>query len=80
MVDQKVLRQTMATILCVSLEKITEDSSMDTIPGWDSLKHMNLVLAIEDEFQVCIPDDDAANITSYQLIKMVLEELLGEVA
>ena len=47
----------------------------DTIKSWDSLKHINLVLALEEEFGVSIPDEEAANITSYTLIKLVLEEL-----
>ena len=37
---------------------------------------MNLVIALEEEFGVSIPDDEAANITSYALIRVVLEELI----
>ena len=66
----------MATLLTVDVGAIDEDASMDTIPTWDSLRHMNLVLALEEEFKVSIPDEDAGNITSYKLIKLVLEELL----
>ncbi len=67
----------MASILEINLSEINEQSSMDTIDNWDSLHHMKLVLALEDEFKVSIPDEDAANITSYSLIKIVLEELLN---
>jgi acyl carrier protein len=49
---------------------------MDTVEAWDSIKHMNLVLAIEEEFGVSIPDEDAGNITSYPLIRLVLNEQL----
>lgn len=68
----------MATLLRVPVESIGEDTSMDTVKGWDSLRHMNLVLAIEEEFKVSIPDEDAANITSYPLIKLVLQDLLKD--
>lgn len=76
MLNEDALRQLMATMLDVPLESIDADASMDTIPNWDSLRHMNLVLALEDEFEISIPDEDAGNITSYKLIKLVLEELL----
>ena len=66
----------MATLLTVDVSAIDQDASMDTIPTWDSLRHMNLVLALEEEFKVTIPDEDAGNITSYKLIKLVLEDLL----
>jgi acyl carrier protein len=53
---------------------------MDNIKTWDSLGHMNLILALEDEFKVTIPDEDAGIISSYKLIKVVLGELLDGVA
>lgn len=76
MLNEDALKQVMATMLNVDAASIGPDASMDTIPNWDSLRHMNLVLALEDEFKVQIPDEDAGNITSYQLIKLVLDDLL----
>ncbi len=76
MLNENALIQVMATLLTVDVSAIGEDASMDTIPTWDSLRHMNLVLALEEEFKVSIPDEDAGNITSYILIKLVLEELM----
>lgn len=76
MLNEDTLKQVIATMLKLDYSSITDDSSMDNIPNWDSLHHMNLVLALEEEFKVSIPDDDAGNITSYKLIKLVLEDLL----
>ena len=76
MLNEDTLKQVIATMLKLDFSSITDDSSMDNIPNWDSLHHMNLVLALEEEFKVSIPDDDAGNITSYKLIKLVLEDLL----
>jgi acyl carrier protein len=76
MLDENTLKQVMATLLTVDITAIDSEASMDTIPNWDSLRHMNLVLALEEEFKVSIPDEDAGNITSYKIIKLVLEELL----
>jgi acyl carrier protein len=76
MLNENTLKQVMATLLTVDVTAIDSEASMDTIPTWDSLRHMNLVLALEEEFKVSIPDEDAGNITSYKLIKLVLEELL----
>lgn len=75
MLDEALLKQVMANVLEVPAETIGPDASTDTIPAWDSLKHMNLVLALEQAFGVEIPDEDAAEITSYALIKVVLQEL-----
>ena len=75
MLNETVLKKVMATMLTVDVSTINEDSSMDNVPSWDSLRHMNLVLALEEEFKVIIPDEDAGNITSYKLIKLVLNDL-----
>lgn len=77
MLNEESLKHVMATLLNIDPNSINPDSSMDTIESWDSLRHMNLVLALEEEFKVSIPDEDVGNITSYKLIKLVLEELLN---
>lgn len=76
MLDEKKLKEVMATVLEIDAASIGAESNMDTIKSWDSLRHMNLVLALEDEFNIAIPDEDAANITTYPLIRLVLESLL----
>jgi len=78
MLNELLLKKVMATMLSVDPAMIDEESSMDNIIGWDSLRHMNLVLALEEEFKLSIPDEDVPNITSYKLIKLVLEELLSQ--
>ena len=78
MLNEDTLKQVMATMLKVDPSTITADSSMDNMLNWDSLRHMNLVLALEEEFKVDIPDEDAGNITSYKLMKLVLEDLLKD--
>jgi acyl carrier protein len=76
MINEETLKQVMATVLGVPAAAINGDTSMDNVESWDSIKHMNLVLALEEEFGVSIPDEDAANVTSYALIKVVLNELV----
>jgi acyl carrier protein len=77
MLNVDTLKQVMATMLNIDPAEINAESSMDTIASWDSLRHMNLVLALEEEFGVQIPDEEAANITSYKLIQLVLRDLLA---
>lgn len=77
MLDEEKLKQIIADVLETEAGAIGSDFSMDTVEQWDSLRHMTLVLAIEDGFSISIPDDEAANITSWPLIKLVVQEQLG---
>ena len=56
----------MSAVFEVPVEEINEESSTDTIKSWDSLKHMNLVIALEEEFDTEIPDEEAEKIISVQ--------------
>ena len=76
MLDQGKLSAVISTVLNVDIGSIGPDSSRDTIESWDSLRHLNLILALEEEFGVTLPDEDGANATSYQLLVIVLRELL----
>jgi acyl carrier protein len=77
MVDCELVKKVMASVLEIEVGEINDDSSMDTLENWDSLRQMNLVLALEESFGVSIPDEDVANATSYKLLVLVLDEQLG---
>lgn len=68
------LKGVMARIFSVGSAEIGEDASPDTIENWDSLRHMNLVLALEEEFGVEFSDEQVVEIMSFRLIKLVLQE------
>lgn len=65
----------MSLVFEISVDSLNEDSSSDNIESWDSLKHLNLILALEDEFNLEIPDEEVGNLMNYKLIKIVIEEL-----
>jgi acyl carrier protein len=72
--NEQLLKNTLATVFNVPVGLICEDSSMDTLSQWDSVKHLNLVLAIEDAFGISLTEEQSLEILSYPLIKVVLAE------
>jgi acyl carrier protein len=72
--NEEELRQVLADVLDLDSSAIIETASIDTIKQWDSLKHLNLVLALEERFGVTFTDEQTIQILSYPLIKITLEE------
>jgi acyl carrier protein len=71
------LREIVADVLALDAATVGDDTTTDTVEGWDSLAHMNLILAIEEGLDVALPDEEAADLTSYPLIRLVVGEQLA---
>ncbi len=76
MLDRLKLKEVLSAVFEVSVESITDASSSDTIENWDSLRHLNLIIALEEEFHVVIPDEEVGNMVNFKLIELVLNDLL----
>jgi acyl carrier protein len=50
------------------IEKFTEDLSIDNVPGWDSMAHVGLILALQKEFGMSITPADAIELTNVKNI------------
>ena len=74
--DETKLKSVIATVLEIEPTKIDQNSSMDTIEAWDSIKHLDRIISLEEEFGVSVPDEEAGDLTSYALIKLVIKELI----
>ena len=72
--NESRLKRTLSEVFGVPEASVDDESSMDTVPGWDSLKHLNLVLALEEQFGVSLSEEQTIEILSYPLIKAVLAE------
>jgi acyl carrier protein len=70
------IKQVMSAVFEIPLESIADDASSDNIENWDSLRHLNLILALEEEFAVSIPDEEVGNLVNYKLIELVINDLL----
>jgi acyl carrier protein len=70
------IKQVMSAVFEIPLESIADDTSSDNIETWDSLRHLNLILALEEEFGVSIPDEEVGNLINYKLIELVINDLL----
>lgn len=72
--NENKLKELMATVFNVAPREITDRATPDSIENWDSVNHLNLVLAIEETFDIELTEDESVEILSFPLIKFVLQE------
>ena len=60
------------------IEEVDLNFSMDEIPEWDSFKHYELIVAVENEFKIKLEDVDTIEITSIPIIKSKISKYLNE--
>ena len=54
----KVVRQLAADILKRPIDEVPVTATRESVPGWDSMAHLNLVLAVEQHFDIqFLPDE-----------------------
>ena len=62
------LQATIAITLKVPASKITPETCNEDLPSWDSLGQVNLIMALEQTFDVYIEVEEFANLTSVPAI------------
>jgi len=69
------VRQIASDIFGVPAELITMESSPQTIENWDSMQHLNLVVALEERFGVQFDPEDIEQMTSVGAVAALVEKL-----
>ncbi len=77
--NEQKLKQIIASVFKIDVSTVDNDTSPDTVENWDSLNHLNLVLALEEGFDVSFTEEQTVEILNYELIKISLGELGVEI-
>ena len=78
MTIEKRLKSVFSKLFGVQESEINTDSSPDNIESWDSLNHMNLIIAIEQEFKISFSMGEIVEMLNFELIVLILSEKINE--
>jgi len=71
------IKKVFAAVFGVDIVSISEDSSPDSIANWDSLRHMNLIVALEEEFGIEFDEEEIMDMLNYNLLSSMIREKTG---
>ena len=66
----------MADVLKMAETDITDNLTIDDLEAWDSLKHMNLVVALEEEYDIEFIEEEIVEMMNLSQIKSIVLEKL----
>ncbi|MFZ0800010.1 MAG: acyl carrier protein [Terriglobales bacterium] len=69
------VRNIASDIFGIPADKITAESSPETIENWDSMQHLNLVLAIEEKFGGQLDPEDIEEMKNIGAAAALVEKL-----
>lgn len=72
MTNNEQLKKIFSDSLGIDQEIVTDDLQYNSIPEWDSVAHMMLITALEDNFDIMLDTDDIINMSSPEKAKSIL--------
>lgn len=65
-----------AKSLAIDEADVTDELAYQSITQWDSVAHMALVAAIEEEFDIMMDTDDVIDMSSFAIAKNIVQKYL----
>jgi acyl carrier protein len=73
--NEKV-KSIMANVFRTGIENITDDLNQKDVTFWDSLRHLNLIVELEEKFEISFePEEIAEMITFKKVISYINQKL-----
>jgi len=76
-IEQQV-RNILFSVLGIEIREINSNTSPDTVDNWDSINHLNLMIAMEEEFDVEFSQENILKMITFEEMCTTVEDKLVE--
>lgn len=70
------VRGVIADVFGLDPQEVGPGTSIETVEAWDSLQHLTVVLALEEEFEIQLDDEQTVAAVSFPAMTQVVRERL----
>jgi acyl carrier protein len=63
--------------LGVSESEVSDDTAYNSFEPWDSLKHLRIVVNLEEEFGIDIDMDDVIDMSTFKKVREIVEKYIA---
>ena len=68
------IKNVISSVFDVNINEISDDTNPDSLDNWDSMGHMNLIVALEEEFNILFDEDEIIEMLNFKLICLIISE------
>ena len=72
------IKKIFCKVLGISENDVNDEIAYNTLEAWDSLKHLEIVSELEDEFNIDIEMDDVIAMETFGKIKEIVKKYLDK--
>jgi acyl carrier protein len=77
MIIKDRVKNIISNVFNYKIEEIKDDTSMTTIQSWNSLNHLNLILTLEDEFDIELTIDETVKMLDFLSIVEIIDSKIN---
>ena len=70
------IKNIMSSLFSISTDEITNKTSFNSVEKWDSLKHLEFIIALEKEFQIKFDADEIPTLINFEIIYSTISSYL----
>jgi len=71
---EETLKKIMNDIFQIPVNEIVDTTSVENTKSWDSLKHMELIACLEEEFEITFTADEIVSMNDFSSIKKYVQK------
>lgn len=75
--NEKV-KSIMANVFRTGIENITDDLKQKDVTFWDSLRHLNLIVELEEKFEISFEPEEIAEMTTFKMVIFYINQKLDQ--
>lgn len=74
---EETVKRIVSDLFEIPVGDLDDSTSPETVEKWDSLSHLNMVLALEEEYGIRIDDNDIVEMVDLKKVCSKVREYLG---
>ena len=71
------IKKIFSDVFLIEINTINTETSQNNLMEWDSIGHLNLVTALEEEFKIIFNEEQILEMLNFKLVCLIVHEVVN---